>query len=134
MAEVSLIRLYGLRAMYLFMSVGIGLVFWPDVISHTNEFAAKSGIQYSLLAGIGAMAALGVRYPLQMLPVLLFEFFWKALWMIAMAWPLWAAHAIDAGTSENLLAVGMGVVLCPIVIPWRYVFANYVGKPGDRWS
>ena len=79
------------------------------------------------------MAALGIRYPLQMLPVLLLEFFWKALWMIAMAWPLWVAHAIDAKTSENLFAVGLGVVLCPIVIPWRYVFANYVTKPGDRW-
>jgi len=28
----------------------------------------------------------------------------------------------------------MGIVLCPIVIPWPYVLANYVKKPGDKWG
>jgi hypothetical protein len=28
----------------------------------------------------------------------------------------------------------MGVVLCPLVIPWGYVFTNYVRKAGDRWK
>lgn len=133
MKEVPVFRLYLLRAMYLLMAAGIGTVFWPDVIHHTNEFAVKRGIEFSLLGGLGVVAALGIRYPLQMLPILLFEFFWKALWMVAMAYPLWAAHQIDESTQENLFAVGMGVVLCPIVIPWGYVFANYVLKPGDRW-
>lgn len=27
----------------------------------------------------------------------------------------------------------MGVIV-PVVIPWSYVFANYVKKPGDRWG
>jgi hypothetical protein len=119
--------------MYLFMAVGIGLNFWPHVIHHTDEYAVKNGAQICLLAGIGAMAAVGLRYPLQMLPILFFEFFWKATWMIAMALPLWAAHQTYPGMSEDLFAIGLGVVLCPIVIPWGYVFATYIAKPGDRW-
>jgi len=27
----------------------------------------------------------------------------------------------------------MGVVLVPLVVPWPYVVAHYVKKPGDRW-
>jgi hypothetical protein len=133
LAEISLFRLYLLRAMYLLMAVGIGLNFWPHVIHHTNEYAAKNGAEICLLAGIGAMAAVGLRYPLQMLPILFFEFFWKATWMIAMALPLWAAHQTYPGMSEDLFAIGAGVVLCPIVIPWGYVFATYIKRPGDRW-
>ena len=133
MAQVSLLRLYLLRAMYLLLAVGIGFAFWPHVIHHTNAYAGRYGAQICLLAAIGAMALIGLRYPLQMLPILLFEFFWKATWMIAMAGPLWAAHQTYPGMREDVFAIAMGVVLCPIVIPWPYVFANYIAKPGDRW-
>jgi len=27
----------------------------------------------------------------------------------------------------------MGIIV-PLILPWRYVFANYVKKPGDRWT
>jgi peptidoglycan/LPS O-acetylase OafA/YrhL len=27
----------------------------------------------------------------------------------------------------------IGIALDIVVIPWSYVFANYVRKPGDRW-
>jgi hypothetical protein len=27
----------------------------------------------------------------------------------------------------------IGIVLDLIVIPWPYVFAHYIKKPGDRW-
>lgn len=30
--------------------------------------------------------------------------------------------------------MALGVALDLIVIPWGYVFANYVRKPGDRWT
>ena len=60
------------RLAYLIMAAGIGVFFWPNVIHHTNEFAIARGIQFALLAGLGLIAALGLRYPLQMLPILLF--------------------------------------------------------------
>ena len=39
---------------------------------------------------------------------------------------------VSAGTSETLLACGMGVIF-PVVIPWRYVRHSYIAAPGDRW-
>lgn len=44
-----------------------------------------------------------------------------------------AAGQLDADSSETLKACLMGVVLFPIVIPWRYVLDNYVRQPADRW-
>jgi len=131
--EVSVFRLYTLRAAYLVMAAGLGVYIWPAVIRHTNEFAATQGVRFALLAGLGATAALGLRYPVQMLPVLLFELIWKAIYLVAFALPLWSAHQINAAIAEDIKAVLMAVVFIPL-IPWRYVFAHYVLKHGDRWK
>jgi hypothetical protein len=131
--EVSLFRLYTLRVAYLIMSAGLGAFIWPNVIHHTNEFAATHGIQVALLAGLGLTAALGLRYPLKMLPILLFELTWKAIYLIAFALPLGSAHQINDATAEDIKAVLMVVIFIPL-IPWRYVFENYFLKHGDRWK
>ncbi|WP_312109910.1 hypothetical protein [Brevibacillus reuszeri] len=36
-------------------------------------------------------------------------------------------------TTETAIAC-LWVVILPFVIPWRFVFINYVKKRGDRWS
>jgi len=132
-AEVSLFRLYTLRVAYLIMSAGLGAFIWPNVIHHTNDFAAAHGVQVALLAGLGLTAALGLRYPLKMLPILLFELTWKAIYLIAFALPLWSAHQINDATAEDIKAVLMVVIFIPL-IPWRYVFTHYALKASDRWK
>ena len=132
LAEVSLFRLYTLRAAYFVMAAGLGAFIWPAVIHHTNQFAEAHGVQFALLAGLGATAAWGLRYPVQMLPVLLFELTWKAIYLIAFALPLWSAHQISAATAADIQAILMVVIFIPL-IPWRYVFAHYVLERGDRW-
>jgi len=96
--EVSLFRLYTLRV-------------------------ASKGAQLALLAGLGATAALGLRYPVKMLPILLFEMVWKAIYLIAFALPLWSAHQINEAVAEDIKAVLMVVIFIPL-IPWRYLFAQ----------
>lgn len=110
----------------------MGTYIWPSVIQHTNEFAATQGIHCALLAGLGLTAVLGLRYPVQMFPLLLFELTWKAIYLVAFALPLWRAHQIDAAVAADIQAVLMVVIFVPL-IPWRYVFAQYVMKRGERW-
>ena len=133
MSEVSTFRLYLMRAMYLLIFVGLGSEVWPGIIHHARPWDLMHGVACSLLAALSAMMGLGIRYPLQMLPMLLFELLWKAIWLLAVALPLWSAHQLDPDTMDTVKACLMGVVLCLIVIPWPYVLANYVKKPGDRW-
>ena len=133
MTTVSTFHLYLMRATYLLMLVGLGFTIWPGVIHHAKPLGLMDGVVSSLLAAVSVLAALGIRYPLQMLPLLLFELLWKSIWLIAFALPLWSANQIDAGTRETAVACLMGIVIFPIVIPWPYVFANFVKKAGDRW-
>ena len=133
MTEVSTFRLYLMRATYLLMLVGLGFTIWPGVIHHAKPVELMDGVVSSLLAAVSVLAAVGIRYPLQMLPLLLFELVWKSVWLVAFALPLWSANQIDAGTRETVVDCLMGIVIFPIAIPWPYVFANYVKKAGDRW-
>jgi len=131
--EISLFWLYTLRVAYLIMAVGLGVFVWPSVIRHTNQFAIAHGVQVAMLAGLGAIAALGLRYPVQMLPLLLFEVTWKAIYLVAFAYPMWSAHQITPAMAEDVKAVSMVVILLPL-IPWRYVFTHYAVKRGERWK
>jgi hypothetical protein len=131
--EVALWRLYTLRLCYLILAGGIGTFFWPSIIHHTAEFAIAEGVRFSLLGGLGLAAVLGIRYPVQMIPLLLFELAWKGIYLAAFALPLWQAHQITDAMAEDIKSVLMVVVFVPL-IPWGYVFRNYVVKPGDRWK
>lgn len=133
MTDVSLFRLHALRAGYLLIAVGLAATVWPIVINHSPQWPLMNSVACSLLAAVAVLAAVGIRYPLQMLPVLLFEIVWKSIWLIAVALPLWSANRIDARTSETVRDCLLGAILIP-VIPWRYVISQYVTKPGDRWT
>src|SRR6266850_7537459 len=133
MPDVSTSRLYLLRATYLLMVVGLGVTIWPGILHPPKDLALMRGVVRSLLGAVALLAVVGIRYPLRMLPLMFFELVWKSIWILAFGLPLWSAHQLDPDTRETLKACLMGVVLFPLVIPWRYVIANYVKVPGDRW-
>jgi len=78
-SEVSLIRHYVLRATYLLLVVGLGAMMLPPLLSHPPM---ARGVIPSLLGALWLLAFLGLRYPLRMLPLLLFEFAWKTMWFL----------------------------------------------------
>jgi hypothetical protein len=130
--EISTLHLNLLRVPYAILAVGLGAYVWPDVLQHTDGFTAHHAIPTSLLAGLGAVALLGLRYPLRMLPLLVFEFTWKAIFLVAFALPLYLAHRLDPATIENAYACLMVVILIPFM-PWRYMFDTYVMGRGEAW-
>jgi hypothetical protein len=129
-SEVSLLRLYILRATYLLLVVGVGAMVLPPLISH--EPTAR-GVIPSLLGGVWVLAFFGLRYPLQMLPLLMFELAWKTIWLLAFGLPQWSSGAVPPTFAEDFMAITVGVILMPIVIPWGYVWRRYFKQPGDGW-
>ncbi|HEY4616990.1 MAG TPA: hypothetical protein VIH09_02200 [Flavobacterium sp.] len=132
MNDVSTFRLYLLRALYLLISVGLAFTIWPQIIHHPTPWPLWHGVGCSLLGAISLLAFVGIRYPLKMLPILFLELIWKSIWLIAVALPLWSAGQVDADNLETAQNCLMGIIV-PLVIPWRYVWINYVKMRGDRW-
>ncbi len=98
-------RLYLLRAFYLLIALGQGLQKWPQLIHHTATWGFWDGVGASMLGALAFLCLLAVRYPLQMLPLMLYELTWKTFWILSVALPLWSAHTVDAVTMENTIAI-----------------------------
>jgi hypothetical protein len=133
MSEVSPIRLLVMRVMYLIMAAGLGLTVWPLILSHTSELPRMTGVAFALLGTIGLLSLLGLRHPLKMVPLLLFELAWKLIWLAAFALPRWIDGTLDEGMRSSVLDTSLGMVLI-LVIPWRHVWTTYVATPGLSWT
>ncbi len=129
--EVSLLRLHVLRATYLLLVIGLGGMILPELISHQPT---ARGVIPSLLGGVWLLAFLGLRYPLQMLPVLMFELAWKAIWLFDYGLPQWYSGHVPPTFADDFNPIAAGVILMPILIPWGYVCRHYIKARGDRWS
>jgi hypothetical protein len=133
MTDLPVWRLNLLRMGYLVMVVGLGTVIWPSILNPATTWQLHAGLFASVLAAFVPLALLGLRYPLQMLPLLFFEMMWKAIWLLRMVLPLWLKdHSLDAAMAQSASECLL-IVFMPLVIPWDYVLRHYVRKNGDPW-
>ena len=120
-----------LRVGYLVMGVGLAVFKWP-LLFDGKPRGLEEGTIECILVAMSLLALLGLRYPLRMLPILLFEVAWKLLWLGVVALPLWSDGQLEGATREQTGTV-LWVAIIIAVIPWRYVVAQYVKAPGDPW-
>jgi len=129
--EVSLVRLYLLRAMFLVFVVG-GFLVHPQWLFADPDLTRR-GMLDSMLVGLWIISSFGLRYPLQVLPIFIFEFIWKTVWLLAFGLPQWIAGRVDARLSEDLWMIGLGPIVFGLIIPWGHVWRHYIKQPAERW-
>jgi hypothetical protein len=133
MGGVSLVRLYLLRAVYLLIGTALVVQIGPRVLRYHGQWELMEGVVQCMLLAFGLLCVLGVRYPVRMLPVLLWELGWKVLWLLVVALPQWRAGTLTADLTRTVFDC-MVVVIVPLALPWGYVVDKYVRTPGDRWG
>jgi hypothetical protein len=133
MSEISIFRLYLLRAGYLLIAVGLAIMIFPDIIRPSENLSHMGAVVRSMLAAVSLLAFIGIRYPLKMLPVMFFELLWKSVWLLAFGLRLWSSDKLNKDTAETLNECIFGVIVVLVVIPWDYVFKHYLKAPGDLW-
>lgn len=131
-AALSMRRINLMRIGYLVMGVGLAAKKWPTLINREQPWPLYEGVSTYLLVALGLLALLGLRYPVKMLPILVFESAWKILWLTLVARPLWTGGHLDSATA-HVASTCLWVVIILAVTPWRYVFAQYVTTRGDPW-
>lgn len=132
MPEKTNPRYHLLRATYLFLTLGLVITIWPEILFPDQRSANEDSVIQSLLGALALLSALGIRYPLKMLPVLIFELLWKLIWVLGFALPTWLNTGLGAYAKETLFACLIGVILAPIVIPWKYVRTNYLKTKAEN--
>lgn len=101
MSDVSTFRLYLLRAMYLFIAVGLAVTRWPAILNPPANASHMGNVVGSMLGAISLLAVLGIRYPVKMLPLLFFELLWKVLWVLGWGLPLWLGQLVGPEAQET---------------------------------
>lgn len=132
MSDIAPWRINLLRVGYAIIFLGIAAVIWPLLLSHDSDWALMNSVVAAMMGAVSLLAALGLRYPLQMLPVLMFEFAWKAIWLGLVAMPLWKSGQMSPRTMETVIECALVVILIPL-IPWDHVFRRYLRQPGESW-
>jgi hypothetical protein len=129
--DLSLTRLHLMRAGYLLIGVGLVLVKWP-LLPDADALPLYEGVTLCLLTAMSLLAFVGLRHPVKLLPLLLFEAAWKLLWLALVALPRATAGGLDAATTDVAVNCSL-VALILALIPWGYVWRTYVHAPGERW-
>jgi hypothetical protein len=135
--ELPVWRLNLMRVGYLVMGLGLAVVKWPIVIGYDRSTPLFEGVVAVILTAMSLLAFLGLRYPVRLLPILLFESLWKLIWLGVVALPAVVAGDVDEAMREVIVNCSV-VVIVFAVVPWRYVRQRYVRQryvaaKGDRW-
>lgn len=124
------LRLHLLRGAFLVLAVAGSLAVLPGII---RPDPVARGMQESMLASLWLCALLGVRYPLQMLPILLFDLAWTSLWLADYGLPRMLPGGAAAQTLSDLPPIAGVFLLCALAIPWRHAWRVFVRGRGERW-
>jgi hypothetical protein len=120
-----------LRVGYLVVGGGLAIFKWPLLLDH-EPWGLMEGTVECMLLAMSVLALLGLRHPLRMLPILLFEVGWKLTWLGLVALPLWLDDDLEGATRDQVGLV-LWVVVVIAVIPWRHVVSRYVTSPAEPW-
>lgn len=125
-SEVSPARLQLVRATFLLFAIAGCFLFLPGMI---RPDPVARGMLESMIAGLWVTSFLGLRYPLRMLPILLFGFVCSTLWLIDYGPP----GAATPHWRSDILTIGGAAILIGLIMPWGHVWRRYVREPSERW-
>jgi hypothetical protein len=126
---VRRINIYLLRLVFTLMFFVLGRDTWTHILTHQGEWNPTDAIAWCVWTAFATLAGLGIVRPLKMLPILLLEVFYKVLWLIVVAYPLWSKGKLAGSPAEGVTMAFLWVILPIVAVPWGYVIGTYIYKP-----
>jgi hypothetical protein len=125
---VRRIHIYLLRLVFILMFFLLGTDTWTRILTHQGPWEPKDAMAWCVWTAFATLAGLGIIRSLKMLPILLLEIFYKVLWLMIVAYPLWSRGALAGSPAEGMTSAFLWVILPIVAVPWGYVFAHYIYK------
>ncbi len=120
------INIYLLRMFYFLMAAFIATDSWKTLLTETGPWDHFKAMSFCVWAAYTTLGVLGLIHPLRMLPIMIFMIFYKSLWLIVVAYPLWRTGTLAGSPAEAMTRAFIGVPVAIIAVPWIYFFKNYV--------
>jgi len=119
------ISIYLLRLVYFLMFFVLGKDTWTHVLTHQGPWEPDNAMAWCIWTAFAMLAGLGIIRPLKLLPILLLEVFYKVMWLIVVAYPLWTKHQLEGSPAESTADAFLWVLLPIVAIPWGYAFRTF---------
>jgi hypothetical protein len=126
---VRRINIYLLRVLYILMFFVLGRETWMQIFTHRGPWDPTEAVAWCVWTAFATLAGIGIIRPVKMLPIVLLEIFYKVLWLILVAYPLWSTDTLQGSPAEDITSKFLWVILPIVAVPWGYVFANYFYGP-----
>ena len=108
------------------MFLFLGQDAWTYILTFEGSWNHVAAAAWSVWASYSVLAVLGIIHPLKMLPLALLDILYKVIWLILVAYPLWATNQLIGSPAEEMTYAFLWVVLPIIAMPWKYAFENYI--------
>ena len=124
---LSTFRIYLLRLYYILMITVLGIDVWTAIFTHKEAWEPMTAVGYSVWATFAVLSIIGLLHPVKMLPIILLNITYKVIWLSIVAYPLWSLDQLEGSEAEGLTSSNfIGFIIDLLVIPWIYVFKNYI--------
>jgi hypothetical protein len=125
---VRWINIYLLRLLYTLMFFVLGKDTWTHILTHQGPWDPTDAVVWCVWTAFATLAGIGIIRPVKMLPIVLLEIFYKVLWLVLVAYPLWVKGALWGSPAEAIALAFLWVPLPIVAVPWGYVFVTYIYK------
>ena len=123
---VAKYKIYLLRLLFLLTILFVGNASWTHILTYEGPWDPLHAMSFCVWAAYATLSILGLKNPLKMLPIVFFQIFYKSLWLVVVAYPLWMQNQLAGSPAEDLTYTFLWVVLPLFALPWKYAFRKYI--------
>jgi len=123
---VRRINIFVMRLFFILMFVFVGIEAWTVILTHKGSWNPTIAVAWCSWAAYSTLAGFGIFHTLRMLPVMLFMIFYKCLWLIIVAYPLWIAGTLKGSPAEEMAHTFSFIIVPILFVPWKFVYNKYV--------
>src|SRR5882757_3744745 len=103
---VRRVNLYLLRLLYVLMFFWLGKITWTQILTHQGPWDPINAVAWCVWTAFATLASIGIIHPVKMLPIVLLEIFYKVMWLILVAYPLWSKGSLAGSPAEGITSCG----------------------------
>ncbi len=123
--DVSRLRSHFMRGLFALNFLSLFIDNWSQILFPSEQLDTLTGVTISFWAAFSLLNVIGIRFPIQMVPILLLQFLYKLAWIIGVYRPACQSNLVDDDIQSFLWVCVAGVGLNLLIIPWKYVYYNY---------
>ncbi|HNU08257.1 MAG TPA: hypothetical protein PKO33_10875 [Pyrinomonadaceae bacterium] len=120
------INIYFLRTLYLLMFTMIGYESWSTIFGHEGTWDHTKAVAWCVWAAYTTLSFFGILNPLRWLPIVVFMIFYKTLWLIVVALPLWRAGTLAGSPPDGMAHVYIAAPFIALIVPWGYFVKRFI--------